>query len=492
MVLIFGSAKRQTRQGLVVINVVTFQGQVLCGAWNTLRLAATKPVMTAVPRRLAALGNRPSVWLEFTPLAAALRAINLGQGFPDWDPPEWVVAAAKRAAANASPGTQQYTRSRGHPQLLQAIADLYGRLRFPEQRLDPNRNVLVTNGASGALYLTLSCLVDDGDEVIVLEPTFDIYLGAIRLAGGVPRCVPLQWNGPPKDHPLPASISKGLSCAADWSVDWEALRKALGPRTRVLMLNTPHNPLGKVFTRAELEQLAEMIRPHPQITVLSDEVYEHIIFDGAEHISFGSLTNMFDRSVSIFSAGKTFSVTGWKIGWVIGPESLIQRFHAAQQFIVFSVCTPAQVAVAECLEEAQRRKYFRELAALYQQRRDQLVNALHRNQLEPIVPQGGYFVVTRFDQVSGFMNRFPPSLMEIEGLAAAGFEVDDSTRDRADYNFARWLSLTCGVTPIPLSAFYCADHADRGHSLVRFAFCKQEQVIEEASRRLQRLREQLR
>ncbi|KAK4532989.1 hypothetical protein CCYA_CCYA14G3846 [Cyanidiococcus yangmingshanensis] len=443
--------------------------------------------MVSVPRRLAALGNKPSVWLEFTPLAAALRAINLGQGFPDWEPPEWVVAAATRAATDAAPETQQYARSRGHPRLLRAIADLYRRVRFPKQRLDPNKNVLVTNGASGALYLTLSCLVDEGDEVVVFEPTFDIYLGAIRLAGGIPRCVPLKWKGTPREGVASLATPNELTSAADWSIDWDALCQVLGPRTRVLMINTPHNPLGKVLTRTELERLAEIIRPHPQLTVLSDEVYEHILFDGCEHISFGSLEGMFERSVSIFSAGKTFSVTGWKIGWIIGPESHIQRFHNAQQFIVFSVCTPMQAAVAECLEEAQRRYYFSELASFYQRRRDQLVDALFQSHLEPIVPQGGYFVVASFEHVPRFVNRFPEALTEMEALAVPGLEIDDATRDRADYNFARWLSFECGITPIPLSAFYCADHANRADALVRFAFCKQEQILEEASRRLHQL-----
>jgi len=447
------------------------------------------PTVATIPRKLVALGAKPSVWLEFTPLAAALRAVNLGQGFPDWEPPAWVAGAAKNAVADLAPETQQYARSRGHPRLLETIADVYGRLRFHGRRLDPNRNVLVTNGASGAIYLAISCLVDDGDEVVVFEPTFDIYMGAIRLAGGIPRCVPLVWRAPPRAKVANEDATEPASCAADWCIDWEALREAIGPRTRVLMLNTPHNPLGKVLNRKELEQLAELVHAHPQVTVVSDEVYENIVFDGREHISFGTLPHMFDRCVSIFSAGKNFSVTGWKIGWMIGPEELIQRFHAAQQFVVFSVCTPMQVAVAECLAEAERRHYFRELAALYQERRDQLVATLRQSGLDPIVPQGGYFVVANFGKLPGFTNQFPAALSALEGGRMPGLEIDDATRHRADYNFARWLSFECGVTPIPLSAFFCERHADRANTLVRFAFCKQSQVLEEVSRRLQRFRD---
>ncbi|KAK4537306.1 hypothetical protein CDCA_CDCA12G3331 [Cyanidium caldarium] len=437
----------------------------------------TLNAVSAVPKRLATLALHPSVWLEFTPLAAVTRSVNLGQGFPDWEPPSFVLQAAARAAAQPAATVQQYARSRGHPQLAQVICEVYGKRRFGGRVLNPQENVLVTNGASGAIYLALVSLVDEGDEVLLVEPAFDIYFGAVKMAGGTAKHVPLRPRYPQAQS------------AADLELDDAALEAAITPRTRVLLLNTPHNPTGKVMTRDELEAVAAVIRRYPQVTVVSDEVYEHLVYDGARHVSMASLPGMFERCLSIFSAGKTFSVTGWKIGWVIGGAALVQRLHNAQQFVVFSVCTPMQAAVAECLEHAERTDYYAQLARRMQHRRDQLLKALRAAHLQPLVPQGGYFVVADGAALPACRHEFPEGMQQLlqeqqRSGNAHGLEVDERTRHRRDYNLARWMSLQRRVTPIPLSVFYGPATADANDTWLRFAFCKRDEMLEAAAERL--------
>mmetsp|Transcript_7499 Transcript_7499/g.22759 ORF Transcript_7499/g.22759 Transcript_7499/m.22759 type:complete len:305 (-) Transcript_7499:903-1817(-) len=258
---------------------------------------ASERLSEEVPERIAEL-NKPSVWLEFSPLAKALDAINLGQGFPDWAPPDFVTQAA--VTAFQDPTKSRYSTSRGHPRLLQALADHYA--VSMERSLDPQKNFLVTVGASQGISLALQSFVDEGDEVVLVEPAFDLYLSNVSLAKGVPKFVPLR------------SKSGEPESSAELHLDPEELRKTLSEKSRLLILNSPHNPTGKMFTREEYQQIADVLKDFPRCMVLSDEVYEHIVFDGREHIPFATIDDMFDRTVTLSSAGKTFSVTGWKTG----------------------------------------------------------------------------------------------------------------------------------------------------------------------------------
>ena len=307
--------------------------------------AAGQPRGDIPARRLAGSGG-PTVWSEFGELAAETGAVNLGQGFPDWAPPDFVVAEGVRALRE---GYHQYTRPAGHPPLAEVLAKRYS--THLRRRVDATSEVAVTVGASQALYLTLQALVNPGDEVVLLEPAFDLYYGQVRLAGGVAVGVPL-------------SIDEG-----EWRLDIDALARVLTPRSKVLVLNSPHNPTGKAFTLEEMRAIADLVRRTPQLLVISDEVYKYTVYDGVhEHFAAvrhlpcpcphgvhflapsrlpsaaTQLPEMFDRTVTLSSAGKTFSVTGWQAGWCVGPSRLVRHIQLLLPFVQFCVATPVQQA----------------------------------------------------------------------------------------------------------------------------------------------------
>ena len=282
--------------------------------------------------------GKPTVWSEFGALAAETGAVNLGQGFPDWQPPEFVVEQAHAALRE---GYHQYTRPAGHPSLVEVLATRYS--AHLQRQVDPMAEVAITVGASQALYLTLQALIDPGDEVVVLEPAFDLYYGQIMLAGGKARPVALSADEE----------------ARRWTLDEPALSRALTPRTKLLILNSPHNPTGTVFTRAEMEQIAELVRSHANLLVISDEVYKYTVYGtGASHVHFASLPGMFDRTVTLSSAGKTFSITGWQAGWCVGPPRLIKPIQLLLPFVQFCVSTPMQQALSRVLSLAEQPYVF--------------------------------------------------------------------------------------------------------------------------------------
>ncbi len=374
-------------------------------------------------------GFGTTIFAEMSALAVHHGAVNLGQGFPDTDGPHEVIEAAV-AALRA--GRNQYPPGRGVPELLEAIA-AHQRHWYGVQ-LDPQREVLVTAGATEAITAALLALVEPGDEVLTFEPYYDSYAAGIALAGASRRCVTLR--------------------APDFAIDRQALRAALTPRTRLVLLNSPHNPTGKVFTRAELEAVAELCRENDLLAV-TDEVYEHLVFDG-EHIRLACLPGMWERTVSVSSAAKSFSVTGWKVGWVSGPEPLVTAVATVKQFLTYVNAAPLQPAVAvalglpdEVLLAARDR---------LRDRRDQLVNGLRDIGLDVFTPAGTYFAIA--------------------DLASLG--VNDALQ------FCRRLPERVGVAAVPVSVFY--DDARAGASLVRFAFCKRPEVIDTALERLAKLR----
>lgn len=387
--------------------------------------------------RLQGFGT--TVFAEMSALAVATGSVNLGQGFPDYAGPAEVLEVARAAIGTAA---DQYPPGPGIPELRQAVAAHHRRFRRLEY--DPDAEVLVTAGATEALSGALLALLDTGDEVVLFEPMYDCYAAGISMAGGVARPVPLH----PPDHDADGGR---------WTFDPVELRAATTPRTKILLLNTPHNPTGKVFTPQELTLLAGHAIEH-DLLVLTDEVYEHLVFTGARHASIATLPGMRERTLVVGSAGKTFNVTGWKIGWICGPAPLVAAVRTAKQFLTYVNGGPFQPAVAAGL--ALPDSYFDAVAKDLEYRRDVLVQGLREGGLPVFSPEATYFatVDVRSVQPDG------------DGLA-----------------FCRSLPARAGVVAVPTGGFYDPAHAQLGRHLVRFAFCKRDEVLADAVQRLRRL-----
>ena len=377
-------------------------------------------------------GFGASIFAEMTALAVSTGAINLGQGFPDYDGPAEVLETARQ---QITAGNNQYPPGTGMPELRSAVAE--HQQRFWGLTVDPDSEVLVTMGATEALAGALLGTLNDGDEVVVFAPLFDTYAGCIALAGA--RMSPVVLRP---------------SADGGYGFDPDEFRAAFTPRTRAILLNTPHNPTGKVFTRAELDMIAvEAIERN--LIVVSDEVYEHLTFEGAVHIPIATLPGMAGRTITVSSGGKTFNTTGWKIGWACGPAELISAVRMAKQLFTFAGGSPFQPAIATGLRLPD--SYFTNLATDLQQKRDILLPALRDAGLSPIVPDGTYFIT------ADIRARRP------DGDAMA---------------FCRELPTACGLVAIPGSALYDPRHESEGRHLVRFAFCKREDTLRTAAERL--------
>jgi N-succinyldiaminopimelate aminotransferase len=391
--------------------------------------------------RIASFGT--SIFAEMSRLALEHQAINLGQGFPDFDGPEAVKDAAIAAIRD---GDNQYAVSMGQPALRRAIAAHAE--RFYGQAVDPDREVTVTSGATEALFAAVLALVNPGDEVIIFEPFYDSYVPNVLMAGGVPHYVPLRAPAEP---------------GGDWTYDPGELAAAFNDRTRLLILNTPHNPTGKVFTPAELSHIAGLCQQW-DVLVLTDEVYEHLVYPGAQHCRLAQLPGMAERTLTISSSGKSFGFTGWKIGWVVAAPPLTAAVRGVHQFVTFATATPFQAAAAAAL--ALDEEYYATLAATYQARRDYLAGALTQAGLRVSVPQGTYFIMADFS-----------------GLAAA---PPSALTD--DVAFCRWLTTEVRVAAIPPSSFYSEAHKPLTRSWARFAFCKRQATLEAAAERLGKIK----
>ncbi|MFQ5398428.1 MAG: methionine aminotransferase [Anaerolineae bacterium] len=380
--------------------------------------------MEYMAQRVSGFGT--TVFAEMTALANQHQAINLGQGFPDFPAPDFL----KEAAVQAINGdVNQYAPSIGRPHLRHAIAE-----KMAEQyglTINPDREVVITHGATEAIFAAILGLVNPGDEVILFEPYYDSYVPSVEIAGGIPRFYTLR---PP-----------------DWVIDPERLARLFSDRTRLILINTPHNPTGKVFSLEELELIATLCREH-DVLIVTDEVYEHIIFDGRQHRLTAALPGMWERTLTISSLGKTFSATGWKVGWAVGRPELVRAVVQGHQFITYCGAAPLQEAAATALASASQ--YYADLAAMYQTRRDFLVDALRHAGLDPIVPAGTYFIMADISHL-GFAD---------------------------DVAFCRHLTTKAGVAAIPPSAFYHT--SDDGKQLARFAFCKSEETLAAAAERL--------
>jgi methionine aminotransferase len=371
----------------------------------------------------------PAVGTTIFPLMSRLAeehgAVNLGQGFPDFDPPRALVDALHR---HASGGHNQYAPMAGVPRLRERIgAELF---RSYGRRLDPETELTVTSGATEGIFDVIASVVRPGDEVVMLDPAYDSYEPAVLLQGGRAVHVPLRYPG--------------------FSVDWQRVKDAIGPRSRLLCLNFPHNPTGALLCPEDLTALAEVLRG-TRVLVLSDEVYEHIVFDGRAHQSMLRNDELYARSFAISSFGKSFHSTGWKVGWVAAPPTLTAELRKVHQFVTFSTSTPAQHALADALVELPG--HLATLGSFYQAKRDLFRSLVAGLPFELLDVSGAYFQLVDYSRLSG---------------------EDDVT-------FARRLTTEIGVAAIPLSPFYAEPPARR---LVRLCFAKRDETLHAAAERL--------
>jgi methionine transaminase len=361
-------------------------------------------------------------------LAVQHKAVNLGQGFPDFEPPQALRDAVSRAMAD---GLNQYAPGIGTAALRQQIAlkteRLYG------HKVSPDSDITVTSGATEALFAAIAAVVRAGDEVIVFDPAYDSYEPAIDLQGARAVHIPLT--------------------VPSFSIDWQRVRDAITPKTRMILINSPHNPSGAVLSRADLDELASIVRNTP-IVVLSDEVYEHIVYDGAEHQSVLRHPELAERSIVVSSFGKTFHCTGWKVGYAVAPTPLSAEFRKVHQYLTFCTFHPAQVAFAEFL--ASTPEHYLELPAFYQTKRDRFRKLLAPSRLKLLDVPGGYFQLVDYSAI----------------------------RDEDDLAFCEWLVKEGGVAAIPLTPFY--DKAP-GTRLVRLCFAKSDATMDAAAERLCKL-----
>jgi N-succinyldiaminopimelate aminotransferase len=383
--------------------------------------------------RIAGFGT--SVFSEMSRLAVQHGAVNLGQGFPDFDGPPEIARAAIDAITN---GANQYAVGQGSPVLRSAIAA--HAKRFYGQSLDPMTQIGVTTGATEAIFAAVQAFTSPGDEVVLFEPFYDSYLASVQMAQAVPRFV--QLRAPDASH-------------ATWWFDDDELSRAFTPKTKLVIVNTPNNPTGKVFTREELLRIGELTKARGAV-LLSDEVYEHLVFDGGTHLRPATLPGFDEFTLTVSSGGKSFSFTGWKIGWHLGRRELVTAVQKAHQWITFCSATPFQAAIAKALELPD--SYFGEFVSDYAKRRDFLAGALARAGFEVLPCAGTYFLMAQTDRHRR------------------------SSED--DVAFCKRLLVEHGVASIPPSVFYAPEHAAAVHGLARFAFCKTDGVLQAAADRL--------
>jgi N-succinyldiaminopimelate aminotransferase len=386
-----------------------------------------RPARPWLTPRMRGFGT--SVFAEFTRLALEHQAVNLGQGFPDFDGPDFVKDAAVEAIRD---GRNQYDRMIGARALAEAVAE--HQRRFYGLEHDPDREVTVYAGCTEATFVALQALLEPGDEVVLFEPFYDSYRPGMAMAGAIPRVVRLR--------------------EPDFALDRAALEAAIGPKTRAIFLNSPNNPSGKVFSPEELDHVGRLCRQH-DLLAITDEVYEHIVFE-PKHVPLASRPGMRERTVTLSSSGKTFSLTGWKIGWSVAPPEITEALRMVHQFVTFCVATPFQHAIAAALATSDA--YYERLRQDYRARRDRLCDGLAEAGFGVREPEGTYF-----------------ALADIRPLG-----WDD------DVAFCRALPAKVGVAAIPVSAFYADAKAVR--HLVRFAFCKNDATLDEGLRRLRKLR----
>lgn len=382
-------------------------------------------IKVAIESKLQSVGT--SIFSVMSALAQSKGAINLSQGFPDFPMDPKLVAYVNEAMKG---GLNQYAPAPGLLRLREQIAslanDTYG------AKVNPESEVTVTSGGTEALFCAIAASVREGDEVIIFEPCYDSYVPVIELFGGVPIYVALEFP--------------------DYKINWEGVKKRVNSRTKMIILNTPHNPTGTTMGAEDFQELAKIVQGN-RILILSDEVYEHIIFDGADHQSILRHEQLASRSFVVSSFGKTFHATGWKVGYCIAPEHLSKEFRKIHQFVTFSTSTPFQHAIASYMED---RSHILELRHFYQRKRDYFLQLMRQSRFEPLPSLGTYFQLMRYNAIS----------------------------DKGDKAFAEWLTIEKGVAAIPVSVFY---HSNEDNKVLRFCFAKEDATLEKAAEILIRL-----
>lgn len=387
--------------------------------------------MPTFANRVAGFGT--TIFSEINDLALKHNAVNLGQGRPDFDGPQEMIQAA--AEAMLSGKANQYPPGMGIFSLRRNVANHVK--AFYDLEIDPETGVCVTSGAAEGVYSAIMSVVNPGDEVILIEPYFDTYLPIIEWAGGIPVYVPM--------HP------------PEWTFDPDELRAAFNEKTRVIVINNPHNPTGRVYTHDELTLIAELCQKY-DVIVIADEVYEHLVYDKARHMPIVTLPGMFDRTITVSSAAKTFSATGWKVGWAYGHPELITGVWRIHQNVTFALNHPGQVGVAYAL--GMNGSYYEELQAMYTAKRDLLLSGLKNAGLKALAPQGAFYIMADFSDV---------------------FDGDDMA-------FTKHLISEIGVACIPPSAFFCEEHKHLTRSYVRFTYCKTDDILQQAAEKMLKLR----
>lgn len=409
--------------------------------------------------------NTKDVWSLINETAASVeketgqKVVNLGQGFFSYSPPDFAVAAAKESLDTAA--LNQYAPTRGLPNLRKAIADAY--TPFFDRTLNPDTEVVVTAGANEGMFSAFTAFLDQGDEVIVFEPFFDQYISNIQLPGGVVKYVPLH---PPKDDDV------RITSAAEWSIDFEELENTITERTKIIVINSPQNPTGKVFSKDELTKIGELAVKY-NIIILSDEVYDRLYYK--DFFRVANVSPAVSRlTLTVGSAGKTFSATGWRVGWLIGHPELINYVAAAHTRITFTVNTPLSNAVAKALVAAETNGYYEQQVESFTKKYSILTKVFDEVGLPYSVAQGGYFLLVNFAKV-----KLPEDYVFPE----------DVTAGRAkDFKLAYWLIKEFGVVAIPPTEFYTVANAHLAENYLRFAVCKDDWMLEAAVEKLRGLK----
>lgn len=423
-----------------------------CTDFSTLRNMSSLGNKFALPDKYK--GSEETVWAEFIALALETKPLNLGQGFPDFAAPQVVTNALAEVAKSDNVLLHQYSRGYGHLRLVQALSKLYSSKIGRE--INPMTEVMTSAGAYEALYCAILGHITTCDEVILIEPFFDCYQPMVEAAGGKVICVPLR----------PTKTS-GTVLSSDWKLDISELTSCFTDKTKAIIVNTPHNPLGKVFTREELTVIADLCKKF-NVLCISDEVYEWMIYEPYEHVRIATLPGMWERTITIGSAGKTFSVTGWKTGWAYGSANLMHNLQVVHQNMLNSINTPAQEAVAMALEQEMKiidspECYLVSLARELKPKRDYMASFLTDIGMVPIIPEGGYFMVVDWTPL------------------ASKVGLDQETDRYKDYRFAKWASKNLKVQGIPPSAFYSVPHKHLGENYIRYCFIKKDENLKKAA-----------